>query len=737
MRRHAITFSTLFLFAACDGGGTASGPVEGLQGPQQVTIIDSNGGAAVQLLPAGLHAVAGSDYQTDPTRFWVRDDSMQALDTVNMILSSLDQTRYWLETNQGAYRCLVEMDDRSGGERGNQGPAYEEWIVDSTRADRSAPQIVRFWVLNEENGEAAVIHGRLTVTASPTDAQPLGQFTLYFKCLPTGVPSTSTASLFQGYLRTVARTDGRSEVEFFMHHGDPDQAVAQDDYAMRERVHVIADKAAGTGRAYAERRRVEDHGGTPYTEAGEYQLQYDASYVARREVSNGNALEVLDRNDFTACVFRYGIYDATTEARVEQLSGFPIETENGANGWAGFHGIWFPDSVTPTDGQTVYRRSFADNSRTPYTLVVAPGKLVRRERAAVTLGDLADEDLDYFSPSAGGEQRVRFTGSDFVRTAVRVNGEWQVVDPPVSIANTFTTGQWLVFWSQARGSVEFGWPATLTGSVPAYVWSQTTVTADSAELQSGDLTLHGYFRQLRANITSDQANYQNSETPYLPDATTASNGNQTYVFDRDTLLLTLAGNPVTLADGIVIEQGPGLSGLTCGPLFATPLAQLDDMQAQSVSYEWSIGSNPWNQLRTLRDGNGAFVAFDPPLRFTYVHDEDGSPFDGRTFFLEWDGTNLGGIPFDQGDDGRWYPMFNVPSGTTLSADGRTFVVKQLEGEQLMVPVGSPNVVYAAQGFDLDGQSITAPTADPYRDPETGDKPTIAAAPRYVGGVAQQ
>lgn len=733
---HRSLLASLLLLAACGGGDSSTGSVSGLQGPQQVTIVDSNSNVSSLRLPNGVSAIVGSDYQTDTTKFWIRDDSMAALDTVNMILNYLDQTRYWLETNQGEYRCLVESTDRGGGERGNTGPTYEEWIVDSTRADASSPQIVKFWILGEEQGDASIIYGKLSVSEEPTTEQPLGQFTLYFKSIVASQPSTSTDTQFEGYLRTVPRNDSQSEVEFFMGHGDLNATLASGESATRERVHVIGNKAAGTGRAYSERQQRQNQGGSLYSESGEYQLQFNSNYVARRDVTNGNALEVLDRNDFETRVYRYGVYDATTEERVEQLSGFPIETADGRNGWAGFHGLWFPDSVTLTDGQTLYRRSFSNNSRTPYTLVVANGRLEKRTRSAITLADITNEDLDYFSPTGGGEQKVRFTGSDFVRVATRSGGEWQEVDPPVSIVGSFTTGQWLNFWSQARGSVEFGWPATLNGAVPAYVWSNTTITADSPELASGDLTLHGYSRLLRANITSDQANYQNSETPYLPDASSVSSGNQTYVFDKETLLLTLGGNPVTLNNGVTIEQGPGTFGLNCGPLFTTALGSFSDIAAQSTTYEWNIGPNPWNKLRALKDGNGAFVAFDPPKRFTYVHDENGSPFDGRTFFLEWDGTNLGGIPYEQGDDGRYYPLFNIPTGTTVTSGGATYKIKQLEGEQFMVPVGSPNTVYTAQGFDLDGQTITAPTAAPWTDPAIGTRPTVTSAPRYVGGVAQ-
>ena len=263
------------------------------------------------------------------------------------------------------------------------------------------------------------------------------------------------------------------------------------------------------------------------------------------------------------------------------------------------------------------------------------------------------------------------------------------------------------------------------------------MTADSPELAGGDLTLNGYFHMLRANITSNQANYQNSESPYLTDATAVNSGNQTYVFDRETLVLTLGGNPVTLGNGVTVTQGPGMFGFNCGPLFPTALTSFNDVGSQTTTYEWSVGSNSWNQLRALRDSDDNFVAFDAPIRMTYVHDEDGSPFDGRTFFLEWDGTNLHGIPHEQvGESGMWYPQFNIPTGTAVTSGAASYKIKQLEGEQFMVEVGSPSTVYAAQGFDLDGITITEPTATPYADPAIGAKPTVTAAPLYVGGVAQ-
>jgi hypothetical protein len=723
------------VFAACGGGsgGGTSGQIQGLQGPQQVTVIAAGGSSAMNVrLPRRVRGIAGSDYSTDRTNFWVRDNSMDALDTVNMILSFLYQTHYWEETNQGPYRALVEnTNDRGSGERGGSAKVYAEWVIDSKRADNNSPQIVKFWISERDGGEETTIYGKLTVQAEPTDEQPLGRFALFFRGLPAEAPHTSTDTTFEGYLRTVTRNDGQSEVEFYNGHGDPATTPPVGERAMLERAHVVGDFTAGTGRAFTEVHHVENQGGSVHQERGAYQIQFDADYLARRETV-GDELEVLDRHDFTTRVHRYGVYTAANEARATRTSGFPVETQTGAYGWAGYHGIWFPPEVTLTHGMTLLRRSYSNNTTTPYTLVRVPGRLEKRTRTTITFGDLRNEELQYFSPTAGGEVKVRYTGSDFVRFAHRDNGEWMADQPPVSIAENFTTGQWLHFWSPTRGNVQVVWPATLSNSVPAAVWTSTAIHSGSPEVAEGNLTLFGYSRMLRGNLTQDQANFMEGHSPYFPDATSPSEGNHTYVFDRTTMMLRLGELNVNFANGVVPSQGPAQWGLDCGPLFATPLESFEDIQNRNTTYNWTIGTNPWNQLLALKNANQEVVSFAPPLRFQYVHDEPGSPYDGRTFFLEWDGSNLNGLPYEQSEQG-WLPRINVPSGTTLSADSVEYLVKQLEGEQRMAAVDDPESIMTEHGFDL-STTLSAPTAAPYQNPAIGARPVLTTPPKYVGGV---
>ena len=738
MFRTTLPLLLTFALASCGGGSSGGGTVQGLQGPQQVSIVEATGGASTALLET--RGVAGSDYETDQTRFWVEDDSMQALDTVNMILSSLKQTRYWEQTNQGAYRALVAEEERGGGERGNNATEYEEWIVQSTRANNNAPQQVSFWIEQEETmgqNVPSLIYGALTVTREPSSTEPLGQFTLFFKNLPLSEPATSTNTGFEGYLRTVERNDSQSELEFYMSHGDVSGTPASGQYAMRDRVHVIGNPSSDSGRAYTE-SVFKGNFGSPFTQEGEYQIEFNDDYLARRDVTNSNTLAVLDRNDFTTRVYRYGVYDNTTEDRIEQQGGFPVELSNGENGWAGFYGIWFPEGTTLTNGQTILRRSFSDNTTTAYTLFIANGRLEKRSRSAITLGDVIDEVMEYFDPTAGEELQVMWTGQDFVKVASRSGGNWTTIDPAQSIASSFSTGDWVSCWSQARGQVEWTWPASIDNTTAAYVWQNSTITADSPEMASGDLTLHGYFNMLRSNITSNQANYTNSESPYLADATGVSTGNTVYTFSKSTLLLLNGSDPVTLANGVTITQGPGMFGLNCGPLFPNALSSFGDISSESTTYQWYTGANDWNQLRTLKDSSDNFVQFDPPIRLSYTHSENGSPFNNRSFFLDWDGESLGGIPYQQDQtSGNYFPVFNIPTGSTATSGSTTYKIKQLEGEQSMVEVGSPATVYAAQGFDIDGTPISAPTAAPYRDPAIGERPSVTTAPLYVGGVAQQ
>jgi hypothetical protein len=737
-RAHASSIVAFATLAACGGGGGSTAPVPGLTIPAQISIVDANTGGSAALRPmrAGLGGTL-TDYQRDQTRFWVHDESMGPLQIINEILCALDQTNYDHPDviNKGPYVVLVDCFSKGseqGGDRKNQ--QYEEWTVDSSRASEQAPHIVKLWIPNEEDMGAGPVVGtiyvRVVIRSAPTENLPYGDFTLYFKGLSNDLPPTSTNTTFEGYLTTIARDDGQAEFAFYNGHGDPEAGdPGPGQYAMRERARVVGDPATRSGRAYTERRAIS----SKWQEDAEYQVQFNANYLARKD--KDGVIEVLDRNDFDTHVWRYGLYDATTEARVARTGGFPVQTQAGDHGWASYHGVWFPERVTLTHGQTLIRRSHRDNTTTNYTAMVVPGRLEKRTRATITLGDIAGEEMEHWDHTNQEIVLARFDGTDWLKVATRPNhgSPWSRLEPPVNWNGNFTQGQWVHMWSPHRGSVELAWETTPLTSTPAYRWTWSAINHDSPELAGGNLSLWAYWNMLRANITQNQANWQSGETPYFPPASNVGEG-RNYVFNATSLLLTLGGDPCTLASGVTVTQGPSLNGFNCGPLVATALGDLSEMNQQSVTYEWRTGTQAWNQLRALKNAQNQVVRFDPPLRMDYTHDEPGNPFHNRTFNLEWDGENLHGIPYQENpEQGRWYPMFNIPSGSVVTVGSTSYKIKQLEGEQVMVAVDDPMSVMTSEGFDLSG-TIPAPSPSLWQDPAIGARPTVTAPPRFVGGL---
>ena len=746
--------SILVMAGACSsGGGGGTAAVGALSVPAQVTLVDAQG--APSTLLAGAQAAVADElgrriaqaraFDTDTADFWVRDDSMEALNTVNVILCSVQQTGYDDPDvlNAGPYAALVECEERgsSGGGQGRGGdvPEYQRFVVDSQRASATAPHIVHCWLEQVEEGQPALIYVKLTITESPTTNAPYGAFELHFKSLLVSQAHDDTNVRFHGVLKTVPRNDGRAEFVFYQNGGDVDATQTVGQQSFRQRARLVASADGREGQAYSETRSAYNNGGGTMTQGAEYFLQYNQDYLARKRVSGSQTTEVFDRNDFNTRVYNYGVYTNDSSGDfVARRSGFGLETQGGDYGWIGYHGLWFPDNVTITDGQTLIRRSFEPNSTpTEYTAVVVPGRLEKNERTAITLADIKNEDLEFFDPMTGSQIMIQWDGTNLMKVAERPNDSWIDLDPHVNVSGDFSSGDWLDFYSRHRGSVQMLWPASPSDASVAYVWSNVTIDGSSSEIANSNLTLHGYFGMLKPLLTSNQANFQSSETPFYPDATSTSVGNKTYTFNRTSLMLEESSQEVRLANGVEITQGPGQFGLRCGPLFPTALTVLSDVSTQTTQYFWTVGGETWNQLRTVVDSNDDNIQFDRPLLLSYTHDEPTSAYHGRSFILEWDGNNLHGVPYNEvPGKNYWEPAFNIPNGAVVTdlQTSTQYKIKQLEGEQSMTSVSSPSTVIASEGFDLD-TTLTPPT-DTYQDPAIGAIPTVTEPPKFVAGEKQ-
>jgi len=154
MKKTVALLASAVILTACGGGGggtTSTSAVSGLVMPESMSVVTAQGGTTNNSasLMSVVYNVSGfpatSQYNTDRVNSYVYDESMESLDTVNMILCLMEQTRATDMVNQGAYIALVNEDKCEQGQNGNSGQQstgqssggqateFNNWTILSTR----------------------------------------------------------------------------------------------------------------------------------------------------------------------------------------------------------------------------------------------------------------------------------------------------------------------------------------------------------------------------------------------------------------------------------------------------------------------------------------------------------------------------------------------------------------------------------------------------------------------------
>jgi len=776
------------LAAGCGGGSGGSAAVDGLSVPETMSVVKAQEEAVTKPVAfktdfAGLAKAfdeADTPYSTDPVSTWVYDPSIQPLDLVNMILCLMDQTQADEMVNQGTYLALVDFNrcqqGQSGGGNsgqsasGGKGAQYWNFVVNSSRASNGAPQIVKVWISGiEPDGPAAGGEFRVdvetTITEGVSDANPFGVFTMNY-AFPDGVGGYDGG----GTLKTVSASGG--QVAFTVIEKEGTEQVS---YAPGESFHYTAGTVEmlpdGTvGRARTVIQDEGNDGGFDYSDGGAFGISFDTDHM-RRAVADDPTLLVggtfssdvcLSRTSYVTQVWRYDLYHAadgtwngaavTGGQRVKVNSGFPFTYDNAGEtvfGHIGYWGMWVEDpTLDIADGATIQKMNFSTGTTTPYTVVKAPGKLVRRSAMQLALAKLVGETLQFWGEvdDGGGARfsqwQVAYNGSAFLVNA-EITGfdETGPVTTPVSPAVDITpsAGNWLGLWSDSLGGdVNF-----VGGDAGVTFYSQEFVGPDDAVFDSGTLALHCVQRCLKADIgTSDVATW---DGVYGTDAAfDLSSGVTDYALDPTDMTLTLGGNPVALQDGVDTSGTEHDWGMSTGEMVTTDvLATMTDMSdlwdpaVVSVTYRWETGTNDWNRFVGVKNGSGVFAAFDKPIQFAYEHatanDINGdATHDGKTFRLNYGGNgDLWGIPAQPDPDtGRWYSLFSIADGTLMGPTGTEFVIKGREREQSMAEDAG-----ACTGLTLTAPAAALPTeAD--ATPAIGAMPEVTDAPAVIDGELQ-
>jgi len=770
--RVVLGASFLLAVASCGGGsgsGGGSAAIEGLSAPSEVEIVTVEGAEST---PSASPAVgqfptqqtppsfsSDSDYMTDVARNHVYDPSMEQIATVNSILCYLSQTGASEMVNLGAYNAQInealceDGSDPSSSSTGQSSGAaldFNLWVVDSVRASRTSPQYVSFWVPQHDQDQEATIYARVTITASPTEANPFGDFSLDFAGV-SDVGGDINNPTQHGTLETLDPEGGVLGFGFFESQGDVSQPTTMSGEWAQVVAVVVAmgdDKANGQARMTKTFRYYDDFMGMDSgVQSEEFLLDFNATEVLRELV--GGDTDCLSRTDFEYRTWRYNLYDATTGERVELNSGFPIRTQSGGYGWLGYYGLWTPPGDVVSNGDTVERVQYGSNDSETYTVVTTKGKLIRHERKTLLLADAEGVDFEWFDFS--NPQAVRYQlnvdASQWYKVAEwdDMGGGWLPIETP-EFLDTQVVG-FLGLYSPTLGG-----PCAYQHGDSSLTYFATSIVDGASNLWanavSGAVPLYGYLQCLASDLTGADAE---AGDVYLADET---NLGSPYLFEFHEDDLTLYQDTdgmgtltrVGLADDEVPQFGPFEWGMRSGPLVldTNGLNSVWDLWNQDEFFVYETGANPWNFLTTALDSQGDPVSFDPPVQFTYVHstanDKNGSSdFDGFTCFFSYGGPGeLHGVPYDgvdfdnDGNPDRYYPQFSIADGVLCGPTGAEYVLRAVESE-LTLGASSGGCV----GLDTANASgLTLPDGSSYDTPDIGAKPVVNDPPAVIQGVVQ-
>lgn len=802
--------------SGCGGGGggggttpaaepTSGGTGASLQLAEKISVVDASsaGGGAAPLrigkfrVRPSVFGTATTAWDTDKTIIYVHERSAESFGIINEILCMIDQSQYDEMVNKGFYRAQIDMNqcsqerdsaESAGQESQNQSsgstmPDYEDWTVNSYRADNNAgtPHTVRVWIHEKakQDGDhiepAKTIQVRTTITEGKSDTNPYGIFTLNFKA----VNPTSGAVMFKGYLRSYRNAENKVLLEFIAKGGTNGEKFLE-----QVALNRAADGATGSGTTF------NSYSSPMHSGREKFNFAFDQNNFKRQDAFS-NASTCLDRDSFNQTAWRYGLYNSSGD-RVTRNSGFPIKY-NGYHGWVGYWGLWLPDEATINDGATVYRQEYSSNgppTEMPYTLVKKGGKLKKHTRSLLSLNSVKNIPLDYWQQTCTNQQdpstctqtgyRVKWNGTAFVifqQMNITTN-MWENTpsETPINLS-TLGWGE-LNFWSQSLGG-QVRVKLIVSGTWPDVTYNYPDPSLQSVIFYKEDVVYPG--DTIAAGLRCYENCPQYDATSGVISSGWGANPNDPVAYDytfSDMLLKDSSNRSLILASATGDNQWGSMSG----PIFepsTSNLALLDcnwdgdndpstnpqtcgwkAWSELSEFYSWETGPNQWNQFTALQGPNPAttIVEFDQPLQvaFTYPATTNGvnptavdTKYAGTTFNFEYSGFGeLHGIPgtcvdmetgqpVSCGPNTRWIAEFMIPEGAEVINGTASYYVKPLEVEQRMEKVEASN----CSALTLTPYSLPVMENGVWQEPDIGTEPTtapplISEAPAVIGGVVQ-
>ena len=688
MNKKFLAASIAMTLSACGGGGGSSTgaassteTVAGLNLPSSMSVVTASNTTSSRVAMK-VPTDAGTDYSTDSSNAYVYDASMESLQTVNMILCLMDQTRATDMVNKGAYIALVNEDkceqgqnQSSSGTTGQsssgQATEYNNWTIESTRTANDAAQTVKIWVPGEQGGDprdSQVILVEVIATEAVSDTKPFGSFSLNFAGVvdagDVGGVAGQEKTIMTGTLATVDNSLGQPQFSFVSLDGNSIPGISGLNFSREEASNVILDDANGTGGvALTSRIESNSENGNTFSSDESYAIAFNSTHLLRGKDTNGDdtaeSQSCKSRTNFNSQVWRYNLYHAadgtfagaavTGGERVKLNSGFPFTYDSNSDGtdnehgWVGYHGVWAGHS-TLADGTTITQFDYDTDTKKTHTVNVSNGKMVRRSANTELLSSYQGDEFQYWGNhpilSINGQWVVTIDSSNaFQITGAmsRENNNAPQISPtvdingnPTSVAATITLSDhenlWL--WSDALGgNVAYVHDVSVAQAnrMVTYYAEEFITPADTTLFPSGttSVSLYCYDRCLKGGLDQSDVTAATSES----DLYYAYSGTPfVYTISMSDGKVTLTddsnANAVVSAIGLNMSKFGNDWGINTGEMLTTQLANANEPWAvfnEAVTYRWETGDNDWNRLVTVTDASGNVAKFDRPIQFNYTH----------------------------------------------------------------------------------------------------------------------
>ncbi len=714
---------------------------------------------------------AGTDYTNALQQRHVWNEALEPVELVNSILCFSSQMLPTEFVNAGPYLVLADeaqcFDQEDNGQAGNNAsntPSYMEVIVNVTRDSDTTPLIINAWIPGMEAGEdEEAIKFKAVVSEGANGNNPFGQFTFNFEFFDS---IDSTVPHGGGEVKTVDTNDDQIGFTFY-------ESSERDGFQSEQSASVVmnSDRSSGTALTSSSWDNFGQAYGLTFNNENVL-VQNGPSYDDLPFQDGDNSGSCLSRTDFDDAVWRYDLFDSQTGDQIEIDSGFSFRYDSDNDeqvdsyGHIGYWGVWTEEEGALNNGDIIESEDPVSGTVSQYTIVKAPGRLIKHSVETLPLTDVRGIELNYWDDNAiqSGFDSWIVNYLTVTEDGVNADGFYLVAginwgdesgpertDVTDSLINLSTNETVYLYSEQLGGDINYK-----AGDTDLTFFRQTIVngseTGNDELLNTGSVTLHCFERCPIGTLSSnDLQNFDGVNSPYDASVNSVGSAIQYTFSDTGANMLTLVRNSndeaVKFADGLTEESlanSPHQWGLRSGPMVTPDVAaamsnpwDIFDPNIVTEYYVWEAGIHHWNQLATVKDVNDEIRSFDRPIQLSYRHSDasdrtgNAGDYDNALVMLNYGGNgDLWGIPHESDSSTEHgFPAFNIADGVVMGPNDE-FVIKAREIEQTMADA-------TGQCTDLviDEPAVPVPTAVT-GDADIGTMPIVTSAPKVIAGVLQ-